>query len=199
MALQLRVTLSQRKLPHAKLRLKVLCSSHVRSALVAILTLPLGVFAALIVMRAQGLNANIMSLGGIAIAIGAMVDAAVVMIENAHKRIEQWEHGHGGERLVGELARQLLGRRGRRLERAHAVVLGGGGGAPREEALEAVVDQRHHGREAATAEAFGQRRAERRVGRRDVDRRRRHPAVRRLVGGAHHRRPTSLQVATHNT
>ena len=74
---------------------------HVRSALVAILTLPLGVFAALIVMRAQGLNANIMSLGGIAIAIGAMVDAAIVMIENAHKRIEQWEHGHEGERLTG--------------------------------------------------------------------------------------------------
>src|SRR3546814_10929033 len=63
---------------------------HARSALVAILTLPLGVLAALIVMRLQGLNANIMSLGGIAIAVGAMVDAAIVMIENAHKRIERW-------------------------------------------------------------------------------------------------------------
>jgi Cu(I)/Ag(I) efflux system membrane protein CusA/SilA len=75
---------------------------HVRSALVAILTLPLGVLAAVLVMRAQGVNANIMSLGGIAIAVGAMVDAAVVMIENAHKRIERWEHDHPGERLEGE-------------------------------------------------------------------------------------------------
>src|SRR3546814_2388032 len=54
---------------------------HVRSALVAIVTLPLGVLAAFIVMRLQGGNANIMSLGGIALAIGAMVDAALVMIE----------------------------------------------------------------------------------------------------------------------
>ena len=65
---------------------------HARSALVAIATLPLGVLAAFIVMRFQGVNANIMSLGGIAIAIGAMVDAAVVMIENAHKHLERWEH-----------------------------------------------------------------------------------------------------------
>ena len=65
---------------------------HVRSALVAIVTLPLGVLTAFIVMRFQGVNANIMSLGGIAIAIGAMVDAAVVMIENAHKHIERWTH-----------------------------------------------------------------------------------------------------------
>src|SRR5690606_35662006 len=63
---------------------------HARSALVAIVTLPLGVLAAFIVMRFQGVNANIMSLGGIAIAVGAMVDAAVVMIENAHKHIERW-------------------------------------------------------------------------------------------------------------
>ncbi|HEX7850807.1 Cu(I)/Ag(I) efflux system membrane protein CusA/SilA [Hephaestia caeni] len=75
---------------------------HVRSALVAILTLPLGVLAAFVVMRFQGVNANIMSLGGIAIAIGAMVDAAVVMIENAHKKIERWEHDHPGETLAGE-------------------------------------------------------------------------------------------------
>ena len=74
---------------------------HARSALVAILTLPLGVLAALIVMRAQGVDANIMSLSGIAIAIGAMVDAAIVMIENAHKHLETWEHGHPGETLVG--------------------------------------------------------------------------------------------------
>ena len=61
---------------------------HLRSSLVAILTLPLGILAAFIVMRIQGVNANIMSLGGIAIAIGAMVDAAIVMIENAHKKLE---------------------------------------------------------------------------------------------------------------
>ncbi|MDE2621071.1 MAG: efflux RND transporter permease subunit, partial [Sphingomonadales bacterium] len=68
---------------------------HARSALVAILTLPLGILIAFIVMRLQGLNANILSLGGIAIAIGAMVDAAVVMIENAHKHLERWRHDHG--------------------------------------------------------------------------------------------------------
>jgi Cu(I)/Ag(I) efflux system membrane protein CusA/SilA len=65
---------------------------HLRSALVAIVTLPLGVLAAFTVMNWQGVNANIMSLGGIAIAIGAMVDAAVVMIENAHKHMEVWHH-----------------------------------------------------------------------------------------------------------
>ena len=69
---------------------------HARSALVAILTLPLGILIAFIVMRAQGLNANILSLGGIAIAVGAMVDAAVVMIENAHKHLERWHHDHPG-------------------------------------------------------------------------------------------------------
>ncbi len=61
---------------------------HVRSALVAILTLPLGILFAFMAMRAMGMGSNIMSLGGIAIAIGAMVDAAIVMIENAHKRLE---------------------------------------------------------------------------------------------------------------
>jgi len=74
---------------------------HLRSALVAIIALPLGILAAFIVMRVQGINANIMSLGGIAIAIGAMVDAAVVMIENAHKKLEAWQHAHPGENLVG--------------------------------------------------------------------------------------------------
>ena len=69
---------------------------HVRSALVAIVTLPVGVLAAFAVMQAQGINANIMSLGGIAIAIGAMVDAGVVMIENAHKKLEAWRHTHDG-------------------------------------------------------------------------------------------------------
>jgi copper/silver efflux system protein len=62
---------------------------HVRSALVAILMLPVGVLIAFIAMRALGMNSNIMSLGGIAIAIGAMVDAAIVMIENAHKHLER--------------------------------------------------------------------------------------------------------------
>ena len=65
---------------------------HLRSAFVAIVSLPLGILAAFTVMNWQGVNANIMSLGGIAIAIGAMVDAAVVMIENAHKHLEAWKH-----------------------------------------------------------------------------------------------------------
>ncbi|MBI4031896.1 MAG: efflux RND transporter permease subunit [Proteobacteria bacterium] len=64
---------------------------HARSALVAIITLPLGILAAFIVMAAQGITANIMSLGGIAIAIGAMVDASIVMVENAHRRIAAGE------------------------------------------------------------------------------------------------------------
>lgn len=72
---------------------------HGRSALVAVLTLPLGILIAFIVMRLQGLNANILSLGGIAIAIGAMVDAAVVMMENAHKHLERWAHDHPGTEL----------------------------------------------------------------------------------------------------
>ena len=67
---------------------------HVRSALVAILMLPVGVLMAFIAMRALGINANLMSLGGIAIAIGAMVDAAIVMIENAHKHLERLPEGH---------------------------------------------------------------------------------------------------------
>ena len=61
---------------------------HFRSALVGIFTLPVGVLISFIIMQRQGINANIMSLGGIAIAIGAMVDGAIVMIENAHKHIE---------------------------------------------------------------------------------------------------------------
>ncbi|MBO9708863.1 MAG: efflux RND transporter permease subunit [Caulobacter sp.] len=75
---------------------------HLRSALVAIISLPLGVLAAFLVMKSQGVDANIMSLGGIAIAIGAMVDAAVVMIENAHKKLERWTHEHPGQSLDGE-------------------------------------------------------------------------------------------------
>ena len=74
---------------------------HLRSALVAMITLPIGILAAFAVMHAQGINANIMSLGGIAIAIGAMVDAAVVMIENAHKKLEAWQHVHDGVAPAG--------------------------------------------------------------------------------------------------
>ncbi|MEJ8857792.1 efflux RND transporter permease subunit [Variovorax robiniae] len=68
---------------------------HLRSALVAVVALPIGVLAAFIVMHWQGVNANIMSLGGIAIAIGAMVDGAIVMVENLHRHIEAFETKHG--------------------------------------------------------------------------------------------------------
>jgi Cu(I)/Ag(I) efflux system membrane protein CusA/SilA len=71
---------------------------HLQSAMVAIFTLPLGVLLSFTIMRAQGLNANIMSLGGIAIAIGAMVDAVVVMIENAHKHMEREPSLRGRQR-----------------------------------------------------------------------------------------------------
>ena len=82
---------------------------HLRSAFVAIVSLPLGILASFIVMRYQGVNANIMSLGGIAIAIGAMVDAAVVMIENAHKHLERWSHEHRGQALDGEARWKVIG------------------------------------------------------------------------------------------
>ena len=75
---------------------------HFRSALVAIISLPIGILIAFIAMHYQGINANIMSLGGIAIAIGAMVDAAVVMIENAHKHIEAWQHDHPDDVLQSD-------------------------------------------------------------------------------------------------
>ncbi len=71
---------------------------HARSALVAIVTLPIGILIAFIVMKWQGINANIMSLGGIAITIGAMVDGAIVLIENAHKHLE-----HAADRVEGKL------------------------------------------------------------------------------------------------
>jgi len=82
---------------------------HLRSAFVAIVSLPLGILMAFIVMYYQGVNANIMSLGGIAIAVGAMVDAAVVMIENAHKHVEAWHHAHPGEKLAGEEQWRVIG------------------------------------------------------------------------------------------
>ena len=81
---------------------------HLRSAGVAIVALPLGVLIAFGVMRQQGLSANIMSLGGIAIAIGAMVDAAIVMIENAHKKIEAWQHAHPRQTLAGAARWQVM-------------------------------------------------------------------------------------------
>ncbi|MBN9513738.1 MAG: efflux RND transporter permease subunit [Alphaproteobacteria bacterium] len=73
---------------------------HVRSALVAIVTLPVGVLMAFIAMQALGIGSNIMSLGGIAIAIGAMVDAAIVMIENAHKHLERLELGRSRREAI---------------------------------------------------------------------------------------------------
>ncbi|GJH28588.1 efflux RND transporter permease subunit [Caballeronia novacaledonica] len=81
---------------------------HLRSAFVAILSLPLGVLAAFIVMRYQGVNANLMSLGGIAIAIGAMIDAAIVMIENAHKHLEAFEHEYPGTRISASQRWELI-------------------------------------------------------------------------------------------
>jgi Cu(I)/Ag(I) efflux system membrane protein CusA/SilA len=73
---------------------------HVRSALIPILTLPLGILLAFIPMAYQHLTANIMSLGGIAVAIGAMVDASIIIIENIHRKLDDWErHGRPGPRL----------------------------------------------------------------------------------------------------
>jgi Cu(I)/Ag(I) efflux system membrane protein CusA/SilA len=82
---------------------------HLRSSAVAIVTLPLGVLMAFVVMHYQGVNANIMSLGGIAIAVGAMVDAAIVMIENAHKKLEAWQHENPGGALAGEARWRVIG------------------------------------------------------------------------------------------
>ncbi len=80
---------------------------HLRSALVAIISLPVGILTAFVIMHQQGINANIMSLGGIAIAIGAMVDAAIVMIENMHKHLERAAQGRAsaaGGRMPGAAA-----------------------------------------------------------------------------------------------
>ncbi len=81
---------------------------HLRSSAVIVLSLPLGVLVAFVVMRLQGINANIMSLGGIAIAIGAMVDSAIVMIENLHKHIEKEPLTRENRwRIVGDAASQV--------------------------------------------------------------------------------------------
>ncbi len=86
----------------------VLFLGHLRSALVAVVTLPLGVLTAFIALHLQGVSANLMSLGGIAIAIGAMVDAAVVMIENTHKHLEHWRDVHDGEEPQGRARWSLI-------------------------------------------------------------------------------------------
>jgi len=102
----------ERKLIEEFIVVALVCAAflfHLRSAVVAIVSLPLGILAAYIVMHYQGVNANIMSLGGIAIAIGAMVDAAVVMIENAHKHIEAWHHAHPDQQLSGNAHWEVIG------------------------------------------------------------------------------------------
>jgi Cu(I)/Ag(I) efflux system membrane protein CusA/SilA len=80
---------------------------HARSALVAVVMLPVGVLIAFIAMRLLGMNSNIMSLGGIAIAIGAMVDAAIVMIENAHKHIERDDGSRSRAQLIIDACREV--------------------------------------------------------------------------------------------
>ncbi|MXX58244.1 MAG: efflux RND transporter permease subunit [Rhodothermaceae bacterium] len=80
---------------------------HVRSAFVVIITLPLGILIAFFVMQIQGLNANIMSLSGIAIAIGAMVDAAIVMVENAHKHLEYHKGKKDRWRIVVDATKEV--------------------------------------------------------------------------------------------
>jgi Cu(I)/Ag(I) efflux system membrane protein CusA/SilA len=75
---------------------------HLRSALVAIFTLPLGLLLAFCIMYVQGVSANIMSLGGLVIAIGTMVDASIVMVENAHKKLEKWSRENPGRPLGRE-------------------------------------------------------------------------------------------------
>ena len=84
---------------------------HVRSALVAILMLPVGILMAFAAMRWLGLGASIMSLGGIAIAIGAMIDGAIVMIENAHKHLERAEPDQPRSQILIETGRTSSARR----------------------------------------------------------------------------------------
>ena len=80
---------------------------HLRSSLVLVISLPLGVLGAFVIMQLQGLNANIMSLGGIAIAIGAMVDAAIVMLENLHRHLEQAEPGQDRWKAVADATAEV--------------------------------------------------------------------------------------------
>ena len=122
---------------------------HARSALVAIITLPLGVLIAYICMWLLGLSSNIMSLGGIAIAIGAMVDAAIVMIENAHKRLERAPPGK--PRIEGADRGGRRGRPGALLQPAHhhrllpADLRAGGAGGQAVQAARLHQDLRHGG------------------------------------------------------
>src|SRR5947199_2387544 len=81
---------------------------HVRSSLVAIITLPIAIILSFIPMWWMNLTSNIMSLGGIAIAIGAMVDSAIIMIENAHKALEHFRDEHGREPNNIERARVII-------------------------------------------------------------------------------------------
>lgn len=107
----------QQKLVEEFLVIALVCALflfHLRSALVAMISLPLGILAAFMIMAAQGINANIMSLGGIAIAIGAMTDGAIVMIENMHKHLERYRAEHGNDpkgskrwQLVSESAQEV--------------------------------------------------------------------------------------------
>jgi Cu(I)/Ag(I) efflux system membrane protein CusA/SilA len=83
---------------------------HLRSALVAVLALPLALFMAFIIMYYQGVSANIMSLGGIAIAVGAMVDASVVTVENTHRQLKKWENDFPGQPLSPEQRWELVWR-----------------------------------------------------------------------------------------
>ncbi len=80
---------------------------HFRSSLVAIISLPIGILAAFIIMYFQGINANIMSLSGIAIALGAMVDAAIVMVENAHKHLERDKGKKGHWRIIIDASKEV--------------------------------------------------------------------------------------------
>ncbi|MCC4833852.1 CusA/CzcA family heavy metal efflux RND transporter [Shewanella sp. 10N.7] len=81
---------------------------HARSTLVAIISLPISILISFIVMNIIGVNANIMSLGGIAIAIGAVVDAAIVMVENVHKHLEQYREKHNGQTPTGDTHWELV-------------------------------------------------------------------------------------------
>lgn len=81
---------------------------HFRSSLVAILSLPVAVLAAFIVMRYQGVNANVMSLSGIAIAVGAATDAAVVLVESAHKHLESYAHAHPDQKITDRVRWELV-------------------------------------------------------------------------------------------
>ena len=126
---------------------------HVRSALVAIIMLPIGVLIAMIVMQLLGVSSNIMSLGGIAIAIGAMIDAAIVMIENAHKHLERAPAGQAASR--GHHRCRGRGRPGAVLQPAdhHGVVPAGlrpgGPGRPAVPSAGLHQDLRHGRRRAA--------------------------------------------------